>query len=260
MTRSPPVTLPALLAHRGWASRYPENSRVGIEAALRAGVPNVEIDVQLSADAVPMVIHDPDLARTAGVDGAVSGLTAAELVAIDIHEPARFGARFEGERLPRLADVADMLRDWPRARAFVEVKRESAEAHGVDDTVALVLDAMGPALAQCVIISFVERAVMSARRMGAPATGWVLNYYDDDARRLADAMAPDYVICDHRKLPDPPAPLWEGPWQWGAYEITEVEHALALAARGVRMIESMAAGDLAADPRLAPGCAPGNSA
>ena len=54
-----------LLAHRGWASRYPENSRAGIEAALRAGVPSVEIDVQLSGDGVPMVIHDAGLERHA---------------------------------------------------------------------------------------------------------------------------------------------------------------------------------------------------
>lgn len=247
-----------LLAHRGWASRYPENSRAGIEAALQAGVASVEIDIQLSGDNVPMVIHDPSLARTAGVDRRVSDLSAAELTAIGIHEPARFGARFDGERVPRLADIVALLGDWPEARVFVEIKRESAEAHGVDETVALVLDVLDPVREQCVVISFVERAVMSARRLGAPATGWVLNYYDDDSRRLAVAMAPDYLICDYCKFP--PAPLWDGPWEWGSYEIVEVEHALELAARGVRVIESMAAGDLAADPRLDSGSRPGISA
>jgi glycerophosphoryl diester phosphodiesterase len=249
-----------LLAHRGWASRYPENSRAGIEAALRAGVPSVEIDIQLSGDGVPMVIHDTSLARTAGVDGRVSDLSAAELSGVGIHEPARRGARGEGERLPRLTDIVTLLGDWPEARAFVEIKRESAEAHGVDDTVALVLDALDPVRERCVVISFVERAVMSARRLGAVATGWVLNYYDDDSRRLADAMAPDYLVCDYRKLPAAPTPLWDGPWQWGSYEIVEVAHALELVGRGVRIIESMAAGELAADPRLLSGSRPENSA
>jgi hypothetical protein len=73
-------------------------------------------------------------------------------------------------------------------------------------------------------------------------------------------MGPDYLICDYRKLPAAPTPLWRGPWQWGSYEITGVGHALELAARGVRVIESMAAGDLAADPRLDSGCRPGISA
>jgi len=247
---------PILLAHRGWASRYPENSRVGIAAALEAGVACVELDVQLSADLVPMVIHDPDLRRTAGIAGRVSGSSMAELAAVSIHEPARFGTRFSGELLPRLADIVALLRDWPAAKAFVEIKRESAEAHGVDDTVALVLDVLAPVRAQCVLISFVERAVMTARRLGAATTGWILNHYDDDARRLADAMAPDYLICDHRKLPPAPATLWSGPWCWGSYEVTEVEHALELVDRGIRVIESMAACDLAADPRLNSGSRP----
>jgi glycerophosphoryl diester phosphodiesterase len=243
------VNRPVLLAHRGWASRYPENSRVGIEAALEAGVAWVELDVQLSADHVPMVIHDPDLQRTAGIAGPVSRLSMTELAAVSIHDPARFGSRFDGELLPRLADIVTLLQGWPAARAFVEIKRESAEAHGVDDTVALVLDVLAPVRERCVLISFVERAVMAARRLNAPATGWILNYYDDDSHRLADAMAPDYLICDHRKLPAAPATLWSGPWCWGSYEVTDVEHALALARRGVQVIESMAAGDLAGDPR-----------
>ena len=251
---------PVLLAHRGWASRYPENSRVGIEAALMAGVAAVEIDVQLSADHVPMVIHDLDLERTAGIAGRVPRLSMLELAAVSVHEPTRFGSRFAGEMLPRLADIVALLQDWPAARAFVEIKRESAEAHGVDDTVALVLDVLAPVREQCVLISFVERAVMTARRLDACATGWILKYYDDDSRCLADAMAPDYLFCDHRKLPAAPATLWSGPWRWGSYEITDVEHALDLIERDIHIIESMAAGDLAGDPRLRSGSRSDNPA
>ena len=247
------VSAPVLLAHRGWASCYPENSRIGVEAVLRAGVPSVEIDVQLSADRVPVVVHDLSLERTAGVSGRVSELSAKELAAVSVHEPARFGSRFADVPLPLLADMVALLDDWPGARAFVEIKRESAELHGVDDTVARVLDVLAPVRDRSVVISFVERAVMSARRLGASATGWVLNYYDDDARRLADAMTPDYLFCDYRKFPAAPAGLWSGPWRWGSYEITQASHALALAERGVHLIESMAAGALAGDPRLNPG-------
>jgi glycerophosphoryl diester phosphodiesterase len=113
------MTRPVLLAHRGWASRYPENSLVGIEAALRAGVAAVELDVQLSADHVPMVIHDLGLERTAGIPGRVPCLTMAELAAVSVHEPARFGSRFAGELLPGLADIVALLQEWPTARAFV---------------------------------------------------------------------------------------------------------------------------------------------
>lgn len=124
------MSRPILLAHRGWPGRYPENSRVGI-------------------------------ARP------VSGFDVRELTAVSIHEAARFGGQFAGELLPALADVVALLQDWPKAKAFVEIKRESAEAHGVDATVALVLDVLAPVPERCVVISFVERAVMTARRLGA---------------------------------------------------------------------------------------------
>jgi glycerophosphoryl diester phosphodiesterase len=250
---------PVLLAHRGWASRYPENTRVGIEAALRA-VPAVELDVQLSADGVPVVIHDSSLQRTAGDPRRVSEMSAGELAMVSVHEPARFGTRFADATVPLLADIVGLLEGWPRARAFVEVKRESAEAHGVDETVAVIMDVLSPLRDRCVVISFVERAVETARRLGAIETGWVLNHYDDDTRRLADAMAPDYLICDYRKFPALPASLWSGPWRWGSYEITSVTHALSLVERGIHVIESMDAGELAEDPRLNPGCPVGNSA
>jgi len=229
---------------------------MGIEAALEAGVTCVEFDVQLSADHVPMVIHDPDLQRTAGVAGRVSDLSMAGLATIGIHEPARFGTRFNGELLPRLADIVTLLKGWPAARAFVEVRRGGAWARGVADIVGRVLDVLAPVREQCVLISFVGRAVMTARRLNAAATGWILNYYDDDSRRLADAMAPDYLICDHRKLPAAPAVLWSGPWRWGSYEVTDVEHAMELVDRDIQLIERMAAGDLAGDPRRYSGVRP----
>ena len=54
--------------------------------------------------------------------------------------------------------------------------------------------------------------------------------------------------------------LWSGSWQWGSYEIAEVEYALDLFERGVRIIESMTAGDLASDARLSSGSHVGNLA
>ena len=250
------VDRPQLLAHRGWASRYPENTRLGLEAALAAGVPAVEFDIQLSADGVPMVIHDATLMRTAGIAGSVPESSARALAAVSVHEPARFGTRFEGTCLPSLADIVELLGQWPEARAFAEVKRESAGRHGIDASVASVLEVLRPIADRSVVISFVESAVSSARSQGAPAIGWVLERYDDETHAAAVSLAPEYLVCDHRKFPREPHALWSGPWQWVSYEVADAAHALALAARGVDIIESFAAGDLAADPRLGSGNAP----
>ncbi len=73
-----------------WSSRIaaapalrPENTLAAFAHALHLGVDGVELDVRLSKDGVPVVIHDEDLARTTGATGSVSAQTADELAAID---------------------------------------------------------------------------------------------------------------------------------------------------------------------------------
>jgi len=248
-----PVNVPPVVAHRGYARRYPENSRSGLSAALAAGAPYVEFDVQLTADAVPMVVHDLNLFRTTGQDRLINQTPYAEARAAEIAERQRFGDAFRGERICTLDEVVELFEQWPRAHPVVEIKRESAEAYGVDAMVEIVMKALRPLRERVVVISFVERAVLTARRLGAAEIGWCLNYYDDDARRIAVAIAPDYIICDYHRLPDPPGRPWPGAWRWICWEVTDPALALELAARGVDLIETMACGEMLADPRLAPG-------
>src|SRR4029453_8944108 len=49
-------------AHRGASPPHPENTLASFEAALEAGADVVELDVRLTADRVPVVLHDPDVA------------------------------------------------------------------------------------------------------------------------------------------------------------------------------------------------------
>ncbi len=103
------LTHPALVAHRGYAKHYPENTLVSIRAALDAGIGAVEFDVQLTADRVPVVLHDASLRRTAGVDREIFDLPLARAREIDVGEPQRFGAAFAGVTLPTLAETVELL-------------------------------------------------------------------------------------------------------------------------------------------------------
>ena len=47
-----------LVAHRGHALEYPENTLPAFASALQLGVRHLELDVQLSRDRVPIVLHD----------------------------------------------------------------------------------------------------------------------------------------------------------------------------------------------------------
>jgi glycerophosphoryl diester phosphodiesterase len=62
---------PSIHAHRGDAAHFPENTVVAFEAAIEIGVEGVELDVHLTADGEPVVIHDYDLARTTSGTGLI---------------------------------------------------------------------------------------------------------------------------------------------------------------------------------------------
>jgi glycerophosphoryl diester phosphodiesterase len=237
---------PAIVAHRGDAEHFPENTLPALEAAWRRGIVHVEFDVQLSADGVPFVIHDASLERTTRGTGDVRLAMSGQLDGIDAGEPARFGRAHAGTALPRLAGVAELMAASPGARAFVEVKRASLVHHGRAHCIERILAALAPVRERCTLISFDADACRLARNSGGMEIGWVLDGDPVQLKTVLDLMRPEYVFCDHRRIPAG-RPLPAGPWTWVVYEVTDAGHALELAGRGAAMVESMQPLRLAAE-------------
>jgi glycerophosphoryl diester phosphodiesterase len=97
-------SFPIVVAHRGASAAYPENTLESFLAAAEAGAEAVELDVRLSADGVPVVVHDPELSRVAGVPGLVHRRIAADLKTLDVSGGS--GRRAE---IPLLAEVLESL-------------------------------------------------------------------------------------------------------------------------------------------------------
>jgi len=224
-----------LVAWRGNAGEFPENTVQAFASAIELGARFIAIDVQLSADGVPMAIHDPVLARTAGLDGAVLEKTSAELVRVDVSESGRFGPRFSGMRMPRLADVLGVLENRPEVTAFVEIQRQSLARFGHDLVLTQLMETLRPFRSQCVVVSLDLPAIMRVRQTGGLPIGWVLPAYDDHSRLKYEALQPEFLFCDAALLPQAGA-LWRGPWRWVIRGITTLEHALQLAERGADFI------------------------
>jgi glycerophosphoryl diester phosphodiesterase len=136
---------PRVFAHRGGCALAPENTLAAFELGLRAGADGVELDVHLSADGVPVVVHDPTLDRTTDATGPVAARTAAELARVDAgwHFPGGrgdFPFRGQGLGIPTLRDVLLRHRGVP---VIIEMKLDS-EAMGrrvADDIRAAGADA-----------------------------------------------------------------------------------------------------------------------
>jgi len=245
------MEIPQLVAHRGYPRRYPENTLEGINAAIAAGACHVEFDVQVTADGVPVLLHDDSLMRTTGTRGRIINTKLEKLAELPANEPKRFGTRHRSITIPTLAAAVELLIRHPRVTPFVELKEESLEAHGREKVVKNVLAILAPLKARYVIISYDALSLRTARAMGAKRIGWVMRAWNEDSRARATELVPDYLICNYTKLPkDESQPLWFGPWQWMFYEVTQAKLALQLAERGASFIETMAIGEMLKNAQL----------
>jgi glycerophosphoryl diester phosphodiesterase len=229
-----------VVAHRGNAVDFPENTLPAFASALEAGLSWVEMDVQLSADGVPFVLHDARLERTTRSSGDIRRIRSGELATVDAGEPRRFGDAHRATPLPRLADFAGLLGCHPLAGAFIELKQESIASHGVEACVERSLAALGHVAARCVPISFNSAAVEFAARSTGRPVGWVIEGFSRDQLERLQALRPDYVFYDYLTCPGTGERLPGGPWRWVAYEVGDAARAHAEFARGAAMVESKA--------------------
>ncbi len=97
------TTIPLIIAHRGASGYAPENTLTAFRKAVELGCQMIELDVRLSADEVPVVLHDGTLARTAGDPRRINQLTVAQLQQLDAGR--WFAPEFTGERIPTLVEA-----------------------------------------------------------------------------------------------------------------------------------------------------------
>lgn len=129
-----------------------------VRAARAAGYV-AEIDVQLSADGVPVVVHDPELRRLAGVALRVGDLTVAELRGLRLLDT--------DERIPTLSEVLGAARGGPGL--LVELK-PTADWRRLVDTVAAVI-AESDAAVRVAFMSFHPLAARRIRRVRPEPVG-----------------------------------------------------------------------------------------
>ena len=140
---------PLILGHRGASAYAPENTLTAFQLALAQGADGLELDVTLSADGVPVVIHDDRVDRTTDGRGAVNDLPLSALKRLEAGYPARFGRQFAGERIPTLSEVFAAVA--PPAILNVELKHDHSPGRRLAERVVALIHAHG--MAKRVIIS-----------------------------------------------------------------------------------------------------------
>jgi len=152
---------PLEIAHRGGAGLWPENTMTAFRHALDFGADGIELDVHLTRDGVPVVHHDESLATAAGKPKPlIKSLYYQELIS------------FGGERVPKLAEVFDLVRDSGNEtfHIYVELKTalldlsQSADPETLAKTVVSLIRAMKME-PQVTLVSFDWRTLVHARQL-----------------------------------------------------------------------------------------------
>ena len=136
------------LAHRGDWRHAAENTLPALLAALKApACDGLEFDVRLSADGVPVLLHDETLARVQGRPERVDDVRARALAELGV---------------PSLADVLSAI---PH-RAFLDVELKGQHDRAVVEVLAA---GRGPGLVNAVVSSFLPDTL---ERVAGLVPGW----------------------------------------------------------------------------------------
>lgn len=228
-----------LVAHRGYAARYVENSLDAMRAAIDAGARFIETDVQLTRDRVPVLFHDHDMERLCGVAGAIHDRDHAELPRF----VATPDARAEGAAIATLQQLVALLQRHPAVGVFVELKRESIEDFGAETVLNLVLPLLRPIRERAILISFDFDILRAARTRGWPLVGAVLKKWRERVSPAVAHIRPDYIFINVNNLPRFRR-FDAGRAALVVYEIDDPRLAARLIRRGAAMIETFDIGKL----------------
>lgn len=141
------------VAHRGYPVKFPENTLSSFQAAVDLGYTYVELDVQLSKDGVPVIMHDYSVDRMTDCQGSVKDYTLAELKRMKIGD---------NEVIPTLEETMLMLRG--KLNVMVELKQAGDLYPGLEQKVLDVLR-QTDTFEQSIMISFDHFSIQRLRAL-----------------------------------------------------------------------------------------------
>jgi glycerophosphoryl diester phosphodiesterase len=180
------------IAHRAYhdrALRRPENSLAAVRAAVDSNYA-IEIDLQLSADGVPMVFHDEILDRLTDSTGPLAHHTAASLGEILIRDGA--------EGIPTLTQVLDIVAG--RVPLLIEIKdQDGMLGPNIGALEAATAEVVAGYTGPLALMSFNPHSIAALAQL-APhiPRGLTTSAYDP-----ADWAPVSAIVCDRlRDIPD----------------------------------------------------------
>ncbi len=96
-----------IIAHRGFSGVYPENTLLAFKKAIELCVDEIEFDIKMTKDGIPVIIHDETIDRTTNGKGRICDLTLKEIKSFDAG--IKFGEEFKGLKIPTFEEALDII-------------------------------------------------------------------------------------------------------------------------------------------------------
>ncbi|OIJ12547.1 glycerophosphodiester phosphodiesterase [Anaerobacillus alkalilacustris] len=152
-----------IMAHRGWSSRAPENTLAAIKLAIdERWIQSIELDVQLTKDGVPIIIHDFRLERTTNGVGFVKDISFKQLQKLDAG--LWFSPKYQGEKIPTLEEILQLCKG--KKRLNLELKTAGNMYEGLANKVVQCVENMNMDK-EVVITSFDHKEVRRVRELSS---------------------------------------------------------------------------------------------
>ena len=193
------MNLPRVMGHRGAAGHAPENTLAAIRTAARLGVCWVEFDIHLSADGIPVLLHDDTLDRTTDGEGPVDAHRASDLR--DLDAGRWFSSAFAGEPIPTLEDTLPLLAELGLG-ANIEIKPSPGRELETGYAVARLVRERWPGVLPPPLLSSFKPASLAAAREVAPdfARALLMRGLSNDWARQMRELDCTILHCGHRWL------------------------------------------------------------
>jgi glycerophosphoryl diester phosphodiesterase len=182
-----PRDRPLNVGHRGASAAAPQNTLAAFRKAIELGADGVELDAQLSADGVVVVIHDFVVETTTDGAGRVADKTLAELKALDAG--SRFSSEFAGERIPTLAQVFEAI----QGKLLVNVELKDFDSFGGKLEAPVLEVVRQRAMEKRVLFSSFNPFVLRAIKRLAPDIPAGLLYREDMPIHLRRAWLAPFI-------------------------------------------------------------------
>ena len=230
---------PKVLAHRVAGKLAPENTLAAMRYGYEHGFRAVEFDVMLTADGVPILMHDDVLGRTVPGSGSIADISAAELRSRDAG--SWFGPQFAGEPVPLFADVARFCKAqgiWMNIEIKPVPGFDEATAEAAVKVIADVFQAEIAAgkTAELPLFSSFSYASVQAIHRGLPQVprAWLVDRIPADWRGKLEQVEAVALHTNHKNLtPELASAVKAAGYGLFCYTVNDLERAAEIRRWGV---------------------------